>query len=264
MAPPLVDRLRGALAGIPRPRLRLPERALPSVRTLIVGLALAAAAVGAYALARQTTAFAVDRVEVAGASPRLERRVRASLAPLAGTSLLAVSAEKVERRLRGIPAVVDAKADRAFPHTLRVAVRHERAAALLRQGSRGWLVSARGRVLRPVKPRRSLRLPRVWVAAGSALYVGELVEPAAGGDALAALAALRAAPAPLRRSLANVHASADALVLELRSGLRIALGDTEGLPLKFAVLRLVLPKAADAKYVDVSVPDRPVIGSQES
>lgn len=260
MAPPLVDRLRGALDGIPRPRLRLPERGLPSVHTLIVGLALAAAAVGAYALARQTTAFAVDRVEVAGASPRLEQRVRASLAPLAGTSLLAVSAEEVERRLRSIPAVVDAKADRAFPHTLRVAVRHERAAALLRQGSRGWLVSARGRVLRPIEPRRSLRLPRVWLAAGSALSVGELVDPAAGGNALAAL---RAAPAPLRRSLANVRASADALVLELRSGLRIALGDTEGLPLKFAVLRIVLPKAVDAKYVDVSVPDRPVIGSQE-
>ena len=54
----------------------------------------------------------------------------------------------------------------------------------------------------------------------------------------------------------------DELTLILRSGLEVRLGDATDVPLKLAVAAKVLPLvAADTRYVDVSVPERPVAGS---
>src|SRR5256885_10852413 len=57
-------------------------------RSLVVGFGLVALAAGAYAVARQSSMFAIETVDVRGASPATEAAVRKALAPLEGTSLL--------------------------------------------------------------------------------------------------------------------------------------------------------------------------------
>jgi hypothetical protein len=75
------------------------------------------------------------------------------------------------------------------------------------------------------------------------------------------------AVSPLRRAgfrarVASVRAKSDELTLILRSGLEVRLGDATGVRLKLAVVAKVLPLvAADTRYLDVSVPERPVAGS---
>jgi len=98
-------------------------RALPSGRSLAIGFAIVAAAVGLYALARFTPMFAVQRIEVVGAPPDVAAHVRAALAPLEGTSLLELNGSAVQRALAPLTDVSTASYDRAFPHTRRVIVR---------------------------------------------------------------------------------------------------------------------------------------------
>ena len=74
--------------------------------------------------------------------------------PLAahGASLASLDQEDVVRRRRVLADGRAAEADRDFPHSLRLVVRPERAVAVLRRASDAWLVSARGRVIRPLEP----------------------------------------------------------------------------------------------------------------
>ncbi len=61
----------------------------------------------------------------------------------------------------------------------------------------------------------------------------------------------------------SVQATRDALTLRLRSGLEVRLGDTVGVGLKLAVARQVIPLLRPGtRYLDVSVPERPVAGIQ--
>jgi hypothetical protein len=51
------------------------------------------------------------------------------------------------------------------------------------------------------------------------------------------------------------------LTLVLASGTELRLGDSGDLRLKLSIAKRLLPLAAGARYVDVSVPERPVAGS---
>jgi hypothetical protein len=62
--------------------------------------------------------------------------------------------------------------------------------------------------------------------------------------------------------VASVRSETDELSLVLHSGVELRLGDSSDVRLKLAVAAKVLPLvASDTRYVDVSVPDRPVAGS---
>ncbi len=234
-------------------------RLAPSGRSVAVGIALLALAGGAYAVARETSVFAVTRVEVVGGTPRARAEARAALAGEIGRSLVKVSRGEIDRRIATSPDVMSVSLDRAFPHTLRVAVRPERPVLLLRRGSASWVVSARGRVLREVKNPRLSSLPRIWVSRETSVAVNTILVPESGGTAAAALA-------PVSRSLLGrirvVRSNAKELTLVLRTGLEIRLGDIQDVRLKLAIARRVLgvvgPYTTQG-YVDVSVPERPVV-----
>lgn len=243
-------------------RVRQPQLAgwLPSFRSLAVGLALLTAGVGAYVAARETSLFAVERIEVEGASPQLADRVRRTLAPLVGSSLVSFDARDADRLLAAIPDIARADYDRDFPHTLRVAVRAERPVALLRQGSEAWLAAASGRALRRLDARPYPSLPRIWIARTVDLVPGErLTGPAA--VALRAVAPLDRLRFPGR--VRTVRASDGELTLVLASGLEVRLGDGGDLALKLAVAKRIIPRAGNARYVDVSVPERAVAGYRD-
>jgi cell division protein FtsQ len=240
-------------------------RLAPSARSLAVGVAVLLVAVGLYGLARGTSMFAVDRVEIKGASPELAAELRTFLHRYDGHSLLALSAGDVEHRLRGLPTVRYAVADRAFPHTLRVDVTPERPVAVLRRGPDAWLVSGRGRVITPVPRSEAPTLPRIWLPVTTDIEVGALLANAPGGLAARSLATF--VGSGFSQRVAFVKAVDGQLTLGLRGGLEVRLGPPVDLRLKIAVARgllptLALPAAGGPDYLDLVVPERPVAGRE--
>jgi len=186
--------------------------------------------------------------------------VRKALTPLLGTSLLALDGSAVERRVEALPAVLSAGYDRSFPHTLRIVVVPERPVAVLRRGTDSWLVSARGRVVSRVPRGSDPALPRIWVPTAVQVLAGDFLDATHGGTAALALA-LVADRFPARIATASVAGGGD-LIFRLRSGLELRLGDATDVRLKLAIARRALfDLPPGATYLDVSVPRRPVAGT---
>src|SRR4029077_16795511 len=125
--------------------------------------------------ARETSTFAVGRIEIAGGSPEVRHQVRRTLAPLMGSSLLALDGPSLERRVEALPTVVSVGYDRAFPHTLRLTLVPETPVAVLHRGTETWLLSGRGRVVVRIRPRTLPGLPRIWVPKATPVAAGEFV-----------------------------------------------------------------------------------------
>jgi cell division protein FtsQ len=227
-------------------------------RALAIVLALPILVTGAYFAARDTSTFALHTIQVSGGTPALQARVRAVLAPFAGRSLMALNGRAVERKVEGLPDVVSARYDRAFPHTLRVTIVPEDPVAVLRKGKETWLVSARGRAIRQI-PRTARRaLPRIWEPSAVQVSAGDFLAPGEGGTVARVLSLAQGFPARFTTaSLAHGE-----LTLQLRLGIELRLGEPVDVRLKLAVARRalrVLP--AGSTYLDVAVPQRPVAGS---
>jgi cell division protein FtsQ len=230
---------------------------------LLIGLATLSIGAGLYGVARETSMFAVSAIEIEGAPPPVARQARTALESFEGTSLLRLKGAAVIRRLESLPTVVTATYDRDFPHTLRVRVVAEQSVAVLRRGSSSWLVSARGRVIGPVDPKRYPRLPRIWLGATAAIETGALLADEDGGAAARALAVF--ADSGIVARVLWARARARTLTVALRSGLEVRFGPITDLPLKLAVVKSILPALAlpaggGPTYLDVAVPDRPVAG----
>jgi cell division protein FtsQ len=218
---------------------------------------LFALAVGAYTVARQTSAFAIGQLEITGAPADVRQQVRRVLAPLAGTNLLGLDGAALERRAEALPGVVSVRFDRAFPHTLKISVVPERPVAVLHRGTETWLVSARGRVVRRIRKGTYPSLARVWVPRKANVSVGAFLTPTAGGTATRTLALAQHFPA----HISTVSLAGGELVFHLRSGLELRLGEPTDVRLKLAIARRALAALpTGATYVDVSVPERPVAG----
>ena len=260
----------GDVAVVPFPqrrRLGAPDlarvaRLVPTGRALLVaGAALGAAGV-LYLVARETPLFAVRSIEVSGVHGAAAAHVRAALRSLEGKSLLALHGSDVEGRLASVPDVQSATYDRAFPNTLRIVVVPERPVAVIRQGASAWLVSARGRVLRALARGTDRALPRVWLPRSVDVQIGATVSPDEGGQAAAALAIARRVG--FRGHVRDVSTTGGSLVFALRSGLQLRLGDEQNLALKLAVAARIFPLVRGAAYLDVSLPARPVAGSENA
>jgi cell division protein FtsQ len=235
-----------------------PARLAPSGRSLLTALLILLTAVGLYAAARTTSAFAVDRIAVEGAPPEVAAQVREALAPAVGESLLGIDLADLAQRAESVPMVAGVSFDRGFPHTLRIAVVPEVPVAVLRQGASSWLVAEGGRIVAELGKGARPGLPRVWLKRDVEILLGERV---AGLplQAITAVAPLRSRPLPV--AVSSVVATRDELTLVLRTGLEVRLGDGSDLPVKLEVSRHVLPELAGSSgYVDLSVPERPVAG----
>lgn len=250
---------------LPLPRRRRVDvlRLAPSSRSLLVGLALVLAAAGLYGLARETSMFAVDTVQVEGAASAVAEQVQRELRGYDGRSLVGIDAASVEQRVDGLPAVRSATVDRAFPHTLRVRVVPELPVAVLRRGSDSFLVSARGRVIAPIPRATHRSLPRIWLPASTSIELGNFLGGADGGLAARSLAAFVGSGFPGRVTF--VRALDGQITLGLRGGLEIRLGAPVDLPLKIAIAHgivpsLARPTAGGPAYLDIAVPERPVAG----
>ena len=237
---------------------------VPSKRSLAVGCGLFAFAAAAYALAWHTSMFALRTIEVRGGTPALRRQVRAALADEVGRSLLGVGGAGLATRLDPIPGVRSFTFDRSFPHILRVVVKAEVPVLVMRRvpGSDALLVAASGRVIRVLPHPQASHLPRLWVKRDVPLEVGARLPPALAGAA-AALSSLRYATLP--GGVRTVTVGPDELTLTLGHGLQVLLGDATDVRLKLAIARRILSltgaAAGGTGYVDVSLPERPVLST---
>ena len=243
-------------------RRALPDlvRLAPSLRSILGGLAILMLAVGGYVAARETSVFAVETVDVRGGTPQLRREVEAALDGEVGRSLLRVNGAAIDERLAALSGVRSFSYDRAFPHTLRIVVRAEHPVLVVRQGDRAYLVAASGRVLRPLRNPHLSHLPRLYVKKDVALEVGGTA-PAVVIGAAAALAVIRDAALPT--GVHFVRVGAGELTLLLGSKFEVRLGDASDLRLKLAIARRILratgAATTPAAYLDVAVPERPVL-----
>jgi cell division protein FtsQ len=233
-------------------------RFAPSRRSLAIGFGILAFALGAYMIARETSLFAVSRIEVQGGSPRVASQVRQALASLVGRPLVGLDGSAVVRRVDALPTVVRASYDRAFPHTLRITVVPERPAAVLRRGPDSWLVSVRGRVIERLPSRAEPSLPRIWVSGRTPVASGTQLSGVEAGVAARAVGLAGAFAA----RVATASYSDGTLVFHLRSGPELLLGDGANVKLKVTVAEhalAVLPTGST--FLDVSIPGRPVSGT---
>jgi cell division protein FtsQ len=252
-------RTDAAVAVLPRPASRRrvdPARLIPSRRATAIALVVVALGVGLYLLARESSLFAVETIDVRGAPAPVAAQVRAALAPFMDTSLVTLDGAGVERRLAALPVVAQARYDRDFPHTLRIFITPERAVAVIRSGRDSWLVSARARVLSSLALGERSDLPRIWAPRSVSISPGGTL---AGNPARAVEAAAPLARSDLRKRVATVRATPDELTLVLRSRLELWLGNASGLPLKLAVgAEIADAVGTSTGYIDLTVPARPV------
>jgi cell division protein FtsQ len=239
----------------------LPAR-LP--RLVAATVAVAVLVLLAYAGSARTALFAVEEIEVAGASPEVAREVQATLAPIAGMSLARLDGDEVVERVKALPSVRAVEYDRAFPSTLRVVVHAERPVAVLRLAESAWLVSDRGRVIRAVEIGTAGRVPRIWSQPTGRVDAGETITQP---DVRLALSALAALPAHFPVRVASARAEEGGPVVVLAGGGEIRLGSADSLSLKLAVAARVLEALPDDErnglaYVDVSVPARAVAAGE--
>jgi cell division protein FtsQ len=263
MRVPARRRSTARTAALParRPLLELGS-VVPTGRSLLIALTIVAVAAGGYLAARETSLFAVRTLDVRGGTPAVRAQVRAALQPELGKSLLKVGGGDIAGRLDAVTGVRSFRFDRRFPSTLEVVVTAERPVLVVRQGSAAYLVSAGGRVLHTLSHPRLSSLPRLWLPTkATAPRVGtELPMPSLAG----AVAAGPLASAPLPGAVKTVVSDGKQLRLVLGSGFEVRLGDVGDLRLKLAIARRILQMtgaASGSGYVDVSVPERPVLSS---
>jgi cell division protein FtsQ len=246
-------------------RLRWPEvhprawlrRSVPTPRSLVVGFSIVVFALCGYVLARESSLFAIERIDVQGGSPRVASQVRQALASVVGKPLVGLDGSSVVQSAEALPTVARVSYDRAFPHTLRVIVIPERPAAVLRSGAYSWLVSIRGRVMERLSFGADPNLPRVWVPARTTVLVGSIL--GAGRARVAARAVGLAGPFAPR--IATATYADGVLVFHLRSGLELLLGAPGDVKLKVAVAERALALVpSGSTFLDVSVPGRAVSG----
>jgi len=249
-----------------RPQPLRTVRGHPSVRLVALVAVCFAAAFVLYVAGRETSIFAVRSVDVTGAPDGVAASVLRVASAFRGESLVALDRGELERRLLGLPSVVSVRFDRAFPHGLRIAVTPERPVAVVRAGTRSWLVSARGRIVRALDRGALPELPRLWLPSAVVLAPGRVLTRE---EQLTVVRALARVPEDFPGTVAVARERDGAITLVLGSRTEVRLGDGNALPHKLRVasgiLRSLSPgERATLRYLDVSLPDRPVASAQVS
>jgi cell division septal protein FtsQ len=218
-----------------------------------------------YLAARETPVFAVRSIEVAGGSRSVRLDAERAARPFRGESLAALDGGALVDELEALPSVRSATYDRAFPSTLRIFIEPERPLAVARIGTDSWVVSERGRVLSRAGG-AGAALPRYELEEMSGVQPGRFLSDPQSKAILAALALL---PKRFPARIETVWYDQSRLVLALRTkwgAPELRLGEPVDIGAKLEVAALILrslsaEERASAGYLDVSVPERTVLGT---
>jgi cell division protein FtsQ len=239
-----------------RARLRLALLAAAGLALLTAG----------YLGLRASPLFGVDEIAVIGAKGSAADAIRARADAAVGSkSLLAVDPQAVADQIAGLPVVRSVRVDRAFPHVLRIRVVTERAAAIVETGTSRYTIARSGRVMGDAPA--SSRLPQLSATAAAVPQPGQALPPSTRDQVRLAAALLD--HADLRVTL--IADDQSGLSARLAGGTQLRLGDGTVLDRKLVVAASLLakrPRGADGqplavRYLDVSVPDHPVIRGEQ-
>lgn len=226
---------------------------MASHRLKIAGLIVALAGLyGLWLWARDSSVFAVQKVEVQGLSGSAAPAIRASLEQSARTMTTThVDVGRLETAVAPFGAVKSLSVDTHLLHGITIRVEQQQPVMAVVVDGKRLPVSADGLILHDVT---TGELPTVDSAAAPSR--GTLQD----SSQLQALELLDIAPAPLRGHVARVSPGTGALGLTayLRSGPTLYFGDAQRLHAKWAAAARVLsdPSARGARYIDLRVPDR--------
>lgn len=234
-----------ARSAEPEPRRRRLGLRLLLVAVLVVGLAVGLAF---------SPLLDVETVTVEGTTPdRVAAVVRAS-GVTRGSPLLGVVPGRVESRLEAEPWIAGVTVERRLPGTVRIRIVPRVPVGWARVGERVLVVDGTGQVVaRPETPPAGV--PELLGVARPA-PLGGRIRPGALGAVAAAMGA------ELRGRIATVERTDTGYVAQVRGGPQLRFGtvDRVGAKARVAAAVLASPAAAQARYVDVSVPAAPVSG----
>jgi cell division septal protein FtsQ len=236
-------------------------------RRVGLGAAAAAAALALlYLGARETPVFAVRDIEVTGGGQAVRRAVADAARPVEGTSLVALDGSSLVDELEALPTIHSVTYDRAFPSTLRIFVRPELPLAVLRLGGERWVLSDRGRVIRGYVADEDEHFPEFRLPPRPNVMPGTFVIDAQATTILEALASL---PKRFPARIDEVNIADGQLTMALREpwgSPQLQLGEPTDLRVKLAAAALLLRSLSadyrsEVTYLDVSVPERTVVGT---
>ncbi|MEG9247739.1 FtsQ-type POTRA domain-containing protein [Arthrobacter sp. Soc17.1.1.1] len=237
----------GTVIDFPTPRK---SHRLRTLLLTISALMLVLGGVVAYAVF--SPALALRTVVVEGNVLVPTQEVDAALAPLTGTSLTRISADRVRGLLADKAPIEDVQIAAEPPSTLVVTVRERVPVAVLQSGREFVLIDAEGRQLASVAQRDQIKLP--LIDGGTNAVNSEVFS-----SITTVLAEL---PVGVLSRLNNASAaSVDSIQLSLSGDQRIFWGSSERSAEKARVLEAMLAMPASdppVREFDVSTPDRPV------
>lgn len=246
----------GSLArSLPRPRLGFLPSAPVLRRRLAVAVILLLALAAAYHFWFRDSSFvAVEDVSVSGAEDRPGLASTLESAALEQTTLN-VDEQALAAAVSADPAVRGVTASPDFPHGLSIEVDLRDPVGYL--PSSGAVVAGDGVILDEIEERPE-GLASIEIEDGK-LGSGGTLE----GNALLIARALAPAPGPLLAEVDEARMDAEhGVVVTLGDGIELRFGDRTDPDLKWQAAAAVLadPKLTTATYIDLSVPDRPVVG----
>ena len=214
---------------------------------------IAAAGLGVIAFAGWVVLFstwlAADEVQVAGTRTVSAQRVIAAADIRAGTPLVRVDLDAVNRKVAAIPAVASVATHRSWPHTLTITVTERTPVATMRGDGGWWVLDVEGTLYR----KDQVRDPALAVVE----YHGDDEKAALREVAVVATSL----PREIREQTERIEASSmDSISLMLRGGRQVVWGSSAESERKVQVLLLLLKRPA-AVY-DVSVPGQPTTSAR--
>jgi cell division protein FtsQ len=230
-----------------------PDRKGDPWRAAFFGV-MAAAIVAGVAWALLGSGLLVVRSVHAAGTPLVSRaRILRAAEIRLGTPLIRVNTAQVARRVEQITQVQSARVTRNWPDKVMIFVLDRTPAMAVAQGGRFALVDKFGVVVRWAA-RQPKRMPLLTAPAVPAASLR------GSAGVRAAVTVLQHVPASLRRRIQAVQApAANAVVLDLRGGVRILWGGTDRPAAKAAELTALM--RSHASYYDVSDPKTAATGS---
>ncbi|MDQ3485295.1 MAG: FtsQ-type POTRA domain-containing protein [Actinomycetota bacterium] len=225
------------------------QRRLATWRPTLIGTAVLGVIAFAGWVVFFSTWLAADAVQVAGTRTVSAQRVIVAADIRAGTPLVRIDLDAVNRQVAAIPAVASVTTHRSWPHTLTITITERTPVATVRGDGGWWVLDVEGTLYR----KDQVRDP--------ALAVVEY----RGDDEKAALRELAAVatslPHEIREQVQRIEASSmDSISLMLRGGRQVVWGSSAESERKVEVLLLLLKRPA-AVY-DVSVPGQPTMAGR--
>jgi cell division protein FtsQ len=249
---PAERRPQAAVTPLVRPRRARPRRRHRRTLRVAIGV-LAVVAVGWVLLA--SPVLGVQTVQVDGVTTLPADQVRETAGIEAGTPLLRVDVDAARARVARLPQVASVEVTRGWPHTVVVTVVERVPVAVVGEPGRRSLVDAEGVLFDTVTGEPPAGVVPLDVA-----------QPGPDDAAtVAALAALGALPADIRREVASAAAaSAEDISLTLTDGTLVRWGGAEQSERKGAALAAIVEQLADgdlepAATIDVSTPEAVVL-----